>query len=178
MSDDDRALASRRVLTPVRGVPIHAPEGDDFTPVTVIFERIETELGDELTARERRIVTALVRHDANQELRTRKRSDSQETGTLVKRIDELETSVVDISGKHGTNGKLGALKDRVDRAEARRWWLITFVAGLVVAVVTAAVAFGRWQGTMQAELDAVKARMDRARSGSPPEFPASKETQP
>ena len=39
--------------------------------------------------------------------------------------------MVDIRGESGNNGKLGALKDRVDKAEARKWWAVTFLAGLL-----------------------------------------------
>lgn len=78
--------------------------------------------------------------------------------SLDARIDAVETAIVDIRGEHGNNGKLGALKARVDTAEARRWWAFTALAGLVVTVITASIAFGRWMSRVETDVDWLKQR--------------------
>lgn len=173
MSDDERALEHLRHRTPASGVPVHAPDEDDFTPVGVVIERIEHDLGDSLSIREQRIIQALRRSDANQEMRSRARRDTGDTAALARRIDDLETTVVDISGKTGNNGKLGALKERVDKAEARKWWALTFIAGLIVTIIGSAFAFGSRIGALETDVETLKAR--RARNASPPEYPAARE---
>lgn len=179
MSDEERALAAmerRRKQTPALGVPVTEFDKDDHTPVGTIIERIEDELGDELSARERRIVQAFGRHTANMELRARQRRDTGDTASLERRLDAAERSIVDIAGKNGSNGKVGTLKERVDKAEARRWWAVTFVAGLVVAALSFAFSFGSRIGSLEAEVEALKARRGRAHvPGFQPEYPAPKE---
>lgn len=78
--------------------------------------------------------------------------------TLEKRVDGLETAIVDIRGERGDNGKLGALKARVDQAEARRWWAVTALAGLVLTVISASIAFGRWMSRVETDVDWLKQR--------------------
>jgi hypothetical protein len=86
---------------------------------------------------------------------------------LVDRIDRVETAIVDIRGEHGNNGKLGALKARVDSTEARRWWVITFLAGLVVTVITAAITLGVWIGRIDADVATLKHRAGSAGERTP-----------
>lgn len=74
------------------------------------------------------------------------------------RIDKVERSIVDICGVSGNNGKLGSLKARVDQAESRRWWVVTFLAGTLVTVLGAAIVFGRWMGAMETSVEALKER--------------------
>jgi len=184
MSGEDRdAAALVRRRSPALGVPVVEPqsipvvdsfEGDDhLTPVAHVIERISRTFVP--SERERTLIHLFWEHTANMEMRGRKRSDSSETSTLRKAIDALETAIVDIRGERGDNGKLGELKRRVDVAESRRWWAVTFLAGLAVAVVTAAIAFGVWKGSIETDVDNLKARAFRVRN-SLPEYPAAKET--
>lgn len=78
--------------------------------------------------------------------------------TLDARIDALETAIVDIRGEHGNNGKLGALKARVDTAEARRWWAVTALAGVVITLISASIAFGRWMSRVETDVEWLKQR--------------------
>jgi hypothetical protein len=167
MSDEDRALASRRVATPGRGVelqPIHESNEDDFTPVgDVLAMTDDPELRD--------VITAIWRHTANVELRCRILSKSTDTA-------ELRDAIVDISGKSGSNGKLGALKERVDKAEARRWWAVTFLAGIAITVIGSAIAFGVWKGSIETDVKTLKRAVYRSHEfSSPPDEPAAKERQ-
>lgn len=172
MSDEDRALAElqRRRASGEPTADTFDTPGDRFTPVAEVIERAA-----DLTDRERNLLRYIWAHTANMEMRARSRSDSQETSTLSKRIDALEDSVVDISGKSGNNGKIGALKERVDKAESRRWWAITFVAGLVVTGIGSAFAFGSRIGSLESDVATLKARAYRAHASSfSPDDPASK----
>jgi hypothetical protein len=90
------------------------------------------------------------------------------------RIDGHDRALVDICGVSGSNGKLGALKARVDATEARRWWVVTSAAGLVVTVVTAAIALGTWMGRIDADVATLKHY--HARGSSTPDSPAAKES--
>lgn len=152
-------------------------DDDQLTPVSTIVERLEREIGDELSARDKRIITALCRHDANQEMRHRRRSDSQETATLCRRIDDVESQIVELVGRSGNNGRVGTLKERVDKAEARRWWAVTFLAGLLVTVIGSAIAFGSWMGSIESDVKTLKERAAR-RNFMQPDYPAPKETAP
>jgi hypothetical protein len=150
MSDGDRALVGRS-RTPRGGVPVNefTQSDDDFTPVgDVLAMTDDPELRD--------VITAIWRHTANVELRCRILSKQQDTTELAKRIDDVETTLVDLSGKSGNNGKVGALKERVDKTEARRWWVITFVAGLIVTVIGSAIAFGSWMGSIETDVETLK----------------------
>jgi hypothetical protein len=180
MSDDDRALVRRRE-TPMRGTPlvVSAPDDDGgsfeqedhFTPVhhviEVIEERLHIEGGVVLTERERLIVTMIWRHTANLELRARRRSDSSDHTKIRRDIDALETAITDIRGERGDNGKLGALKARVDQAESRRWWAITALAGVVVTVISASIAFGRWMSSVETDVEWLKQRRYISMPGNP-----------
>jgi len=84
---------------------------------------------------------------------------------LDDRIDAVETAIVDIRGERGDNGKLGALKARVDVAEARRWWAVTFAAGLVITVITAAITLGVWIGRIDADVATLKQRFHAGSAG-------------
>lgn len=180
MTDDERALIGldrRRVATPVDGVTVDDPDADafaaedHFTPVVAVMERAV-----DLTDRERYLLQLVWRHTANMEMRSRKRSDSQDTSILAKEIDDLKTAITDIVGKSGNNGKVGAIKERLDKTEARRWWVITYAAGLFVAVVTAAIAFGVWKGSIETDVKALKRAVYRSQDFSP-ETPAKDERQ-
>lgn len=76
-------------------------------------------------------------------------------------IEELRTAITDIRGESGNNGKLGALKERVDKAESRRWWLITFVAGTVLAVAAIVYRAGSLVGDVNSRLHQVEQRLER-----------------
>lgn len=99
---------------------------------------------------------------------------------LEHRVDALEMTSVDILGKSGNNGRLGRtngrideLEKRLDKAEARRWWVITFLATTLLTVITTAVFTGRWMGRIETEVEQLKARVNRSRPfASPPDAPA------
>jgi hypothetical protein len=82
---------------------------------------------------------------------------------LERRVDAVETAITDIRGESGHNGKLGALKERVDKAELRRWWAVTFIAGLIVTILASAIAFGRWMSSLETDVQWLKARTQRVR---------------
>lgn len=158
MSDDDRALARVRTgNTPIAGVPVHAPEEDDFTPVASVFERIEESFVP--TERERMLLHLVWQHTANMELRSRARRDTDGTKALVDRVDGVETAIVDIRGERGNNGKLGALKARVDALMSRAWWLVTVLVGGVGAAAVKLIIVGRAYGELETEVQANKARI-------------------
>lgn len=107
-SDDDRALAGQRWRTPPHGVPVHVPEPDDFTPVGDVMPLAG---GDEAL----RIMLARIwQHTANMEMRLKSQLAESEAGRLHYEIDRLHTAITDIRGEHGTNGKLGEIRRRVD----------------------------------------------------------------
>jgi len=186
MSDAERdgRGRERRVLTPATGVPVQPTEEgsfepeDHFTPVSDVFGQLEERMV--LSERERQLVMLVLRltwqHTANMEMRARKRSDTQDTSILRKELDAAQLAIVDIRGESGNNGKLGALKERVDKAEARKWWAITFIAGLIVTIIGSAFAFGSRIGALETDVETLKARALRARNASPPEYPAARET--
>jgi hypothetical protein len=60
------------------------------------------------------------------------RESHGEFETLAEFREDIYTKVIDIAGKDGINGKLGALKARVDVAEARKWQVLMFCLGLLV----------------------------------------------
>jgi hypothetical protein len=86
---------------------------------------------------------------------------------VARKIDDLETAITDITGASGNNGKLGALKDRVDKGEARRWWAITFLAGLLVTVIGSAVALGSWMGSIEQQVKAFHYRSHDSQPDDP-----------
>lgn len=185
MTDEERAQISRdhrlqqRRATTERASSEPAAdafaEEDHLTPITVVQERIEDELGRKLSEEGRAIVKALGRHDANQELRHRRRSDSQDTALLARRTDGVEDTLVEKFGKDGKGGEFASLLERVKTAESRRWWALTFVAGLLVTVITAAVAFGSWMGSIESDVETLKQRRSNR---FPPEYPAAKDITP
>lgn len=178
MSDDERAMLGReerrRAITPAQGVPVQSRDSDDFTPIGHIVAQLEERIG-ELSHREKLIVQAFGQHTANMEMRGRQRSDSQESATLMRRLDVVEDWIIDIVGKDGRNGKIGTLKERIDKAESRRWWAITFLAGLLVTVIGSAIAFGSWMGSIEADVEMLK---QRRINRSTPEYPAAREATP
>ena len=72
-------------------------------------------------------------------------------------IEQVKLTLADICGKSGSNGKLGALKDRVDKTESRKWAVVMLLAGTIVTVLGAAIVFGRWMGNVEADIEAIKA---------------------
>lgn len=136
-------------------------QDDHFTPITDVLE------GEEFipTERERRLLTIIWRHTANMEMRGRRRSDSQDSAQLARRIDDLETAVVDTVGKSGENGKLGktnervdTLKERVDKTESRRWTVIMAAISLAIAVIGSAFVLYRWIGNVETDVEWLKQR--------------------
>lgn len=176
MSDEDRALTEmqRRRASSEPAADAFDSDEDRFTPVAAVIERAA-----DLTDRERNLLRYVWTHTANMEMRARKRSDSQETSTLSKRIDDVEATLDEKFGRSRKNGDFGNLKGRVDKAESRRWWAITFVAGLVVTGIGSAFAFGSRIGSLESDVATLKARMYRSHASSfQPEDPASKGTPP
>lgn len=80
------------------------------------------------------------------------------------RIADLELAIVDIRGEAGTNGKLGnlrselgALKERIDKSETRRWQIVVTLLGSTLALVSAAILIGRWVGSVNTNIEQLKA---------------------
>ena len=176
MSDDERALEHTKYRRAQSEPAVDAFDSDEdhFTPVASVIERAA-----DLTDRERNLLRYVWTHTANMEMRSRARSDSQNTSTLAKRIDDVEATLDEKFGRSRKNGDFGNLKGRVDKAEGRRWWAITFIAGLVAVSIGSAFAFGSRIGSLESDVATLKARGYRAHPyGSAPELPASKETTP
>jgi len=93
--------------------------------------------------------------------------------TIAEFREVVVTRLADGFGKDGTNGKFGALKARVDQSEARRWWGITFLLGLMLSA--GGVVF--WAGSTVAELKNeqrnLREHIDRLHAGAEPRRPAS-----
>lgn len=156
---------------------------DEFTPVRDVLEQIRD-------PEARKVVALLWEHSANQEMRARKQLEQTEGGSLRRDIEALgrdhdrlcewtsdeltalNKAIVDIRGEGGNNGKLGALKDRVDKTDSRRWWLITFLVGTIITIVTAGIAIGRWMGNVESDLETLKARAQRRSAPAPFSQPA------
>jgi hypothetical protein len=136
------------------GVPIVGDDNIDFTPVGQVLEKID----DPNTAQ---WVRDLWKHTANIEMRSIERARETSNAALAARIGDLELAIVDIRGEAGTNGKLGALRERVDKAESRRWWAVTALAGMIVTVLGGAIAVGRWVGSIETDVEVIKERLDR-----------------
>lgn len=68
---------------------------------------------------------------------------------VEKDLRSLAADIVDIKGTSGNNGKLGALKERVDKAEARRWTFIMAIVGMILTAGTLAIGGGRWVGQLE-----------------------------
>lgn len=94
-----------------------------------------------------------------------RRAPTADEHDLDERVDAVETAIVDIRGERGDNGKLGALKARVDVADSRRWQVLMFLAGLLVTVVTAAVTLGVWIGRIDADVATLKQRFHAGSAG-------------
>jgi hypothetical protein len=159
-SDEDRALAElarrRSGNTPVGGTPTvptnEFNQGDeDFTPVGKVIDRIEEVMM--LDERDRMLLRLFWQHTANMEMRSRKRSDSQDTSALAKRIDELENFRTDVTGADGTNGKIGNLRKQLDSALARAWWLVTVLVGGIGAAAIKLIIVGQAYGELKQSVD-------------------------
>lgn len=106
--------------------------------------------------------------------------------TLDCRVDGHDVAITDIIGRSGSNGRLGktneridALKERLDKTESRRWWVITFLVGTLLTVITTAALTGRWMGRIETDVDTLKVRVNRSRTfASPPDAPAAKDNSP
>jgi hypothetical protein len=156
MSDADRALVSRATRTPAGGVPA-AAKSDQFTPVTDLLDVIED-------PQLRRIVRLMWEHTANVELRAEQRigsgidiSEHIEDDARMHR--EIAVALADIRGERGDNGKLGALKSRVDILTTRAWALVALVIGGVASMALKLVMVGRTFGELETEVAASKARI-------------------
>lgn len=134
-----------------------APSDRDFTPVTDVMELLDAEIV--LTDREKRILHYMWRHSANQELRARQRRETGDTAVLERRIDSLETDMVDVRGKSGDNGKLGSLRQRVDAFLGRAWALVLLLLGGVSGVAVKLVIVGRSYGELETQVEANRARL-------------------
>ena len=160
-------------------------EEDHLTPLEDVVKRIEHTKGAPLTVGELAVARRVHQIAADRHMRVRQQHITPEepyrgaagmTAEQEQRLDELEATVVETFGKSGKNGDFGTLKERVDKAEGRRWWALTFLAGVRVTVIGSAIAFGSWMGSIETEVEQLKARAFRVRgNGSTPEYPAAKE---
>lgn len=87
---------------------------------------------------------------------------------LTTDVREVTEHIVDIKGTSGDNGKIGALRAdlgkleaRLDKAEARRWTIVTALIGMILTAGTLAVAGGRWVGKVENRVDQIEHRLDR-----------------
>lgn len=158
MSDDERALIGREHrTTPVAGTPIpqEVPVGEfaeqDFTPVGDVMARIEQSVV--LSDRERMLMRMVWQHTANMEMRSRKRSDSQDTSILAQRIDDLETHKTDIVGADGATGQIGHLRKQLDSALGRAWWLVTVLVGGIGAAAVKLIIVGQAYGELKTKVE-------------------------
>lgn len=160
-SDEDRALQAirDRRATPATGVPTDEfNRGDeDFTPVGKVIDRIEEVMV--LDERDRLLLRLFWQHTANMEMRSRKRSDSQDTSILSKRIDDAENRLIAISGERGDNGTLGNLRKAVDGILSKSWWLVTALVGGVGAAAIKLVIVGRAYGELETQVKANTSRI-------------------
>jgi hypothetical protein len=186
MDDDERATIGREHRQRASSEPVADAfaEEDHFTPVAEVVKRIEEAAGRLLTEDELRVAHETHRIAADRHMRVRQQHVTSEqpyrggagmTAEEAKRLDAVEDLLVEKFGRGGKNGDVGALRASVEKAEARRWWLLTFLAGLLVTVVGSAVAFGSWMGSIEADVETLKARALR-RNGSTPDYPAARET--
>ena len=160
MSGEDRDLDAlrrrrERAATPPLGVPVDPDvlsllgelgqiehdletEADEFdeqhTPIREILQLAGT-------SKEQAIVIALWRHTANQELRFRRARNRSSEGQMRRELDELKNRVTDISGKDGTNGKLGETKRRVDNIGKLGWLVLGGIGAAAIKVVLMVRAF-------------------------------------
>ncbi|HEX5064125.1 MAG TPA: hypothetical protein VFV99_32335 [Kofleriaceae bacterium] len=131
-----------------------ADDASQFTPVTDVLELLDAEIV--LTERERRMFFYLWKHSANQEMRGRKRSDSQDTSLLAKRLDEIDDKHtrldVDLRGDgNREHGRVATL----ERFHAR---IVKWALGSLVAIAGAAISFGIWMGSVRTDIDNLKQR--------------------
>lgn len=147
------------------------PDERDFTPVSDVIERIERTIV--LDERDRLLIHLFWQHTANMTMRW-SRTDAAQTDA---RLDALERAVIDMRGERGDNGKIGEQRRRLDKIEARRWWALTFLAGLIVTTLGWAYSFGARIGSIEADVQTLKARVFRVRNDHSvsPDFPATKE---
>lgn len=169
-SDDDRALeglAARRDRdrknAPADGVPVVGHAAEDCTPVGHVLQLIERSELDEDDKR------PLKRHVANMALRAARTEPEfmrQQIDELDEKVEGLGKAIVDIRGEHGNNGKLGALKARVDQSESRKWAVLMALVGAVITILTLAVGGGRWIGRIETDVDRLKERAAHRAQGS------------
>lgn len=156
-SDDERALEGKRWQTPARGVPIHVPDPEDFTPVGHVIDTLQQQIA--LTERERQIVGLVLKvswnHSANQELRAQARHDTLDGGKLREEVDRIDTAITDIRGEKGDNGKLGELRRRVDSLTSLARSIVMLAVGGIGAAAIKLVMVTR-------AFDAVEAKATHA----------------
>lgn len=152
MSDEARALdAMRRRREEASG---SFEVEDHFTPVSQVIERAA-----DLTDRERMLLRYIWTHTANMEMRARARSDSQDSAQLRREIDALQEWRVDVVGQTGANGRLGALKGRVDVFMNRAWAVLLILLGGVAGAAVKLIIVGRAYGELETQVEANRARL-------------------
>lgn len=72
-------------------------------------------------------------------------------------------------GKNDDNGKLGALRARVDLGEGRRWWVITFCMGLLVTAGGVIFWAGRSTATLETKVEQLEKIVERQYSNKEPQ---------
>lgn len=156
--DEERASVGRdRRATPARGLEIADPrDRDHHTPVTDLLALIDGL--DEITPRQLKQIVRLVwEHTTNVELRSVQRiPDEQTTAETRREFRELQ---LELTGKDGKNGKIGLLREAVDRLMSRAWWFFTVFVGGIGAAAVKLLIVGRAYGELDAQVNSNRARL-------------------
>lgn len=87
--------------------------------------------------------------------------------TLAEFREDIYRRVTDLSGKDGTNGKVGTLRKELDKSSAWTKTLIMFALGLVVSAGTVVFWAGSTVAELQANVTHLQHEVDRLRAGTP-----------
>lgn len=123
---------------------------NEITPVTDILDLIED-------PQLRRIVRLIWEHTANSEMRAVQRvPDEQDIARLRSELRELQ---LELTGKDGTNGKVGVLRGAVEKLLSRAWWFFTVAVGGIGAAAIKLIVVGRAYGELETQCQANTARV-------------------
>lgn len=173
-SGEDRDAAARKQMrrTPREGVAIR---DDGFTPVRHVLDLI-SESHPELAP----LISKIWEHTANVEMRLNARMGSETASENVnRRIDEQQDEInmihqslseirgnqaltrediakrfTDLTGRDGTNGKVGTLRVSLEKLHSKLWWGVTMIVGGLSGVAVKLIMVGTIYGQMKAEIEA------------------------